>query len=128
MKKSIVFLMAAFLTAFAIQAQKAEVLYFKADLPCCPGRACDQLETEIKNIVESNYANKGVVFKQVKISDQANKGLVEKHKARSQTVVVVSGNGKKEIDASQIITAYSRSRNKANLEKDLIALIDEAIK
>jgi hypothetical protein len=128
MKKSIVIFLVAIIATVAIQAQKAEVLFFKADLACCKARACDQLETEIKNIVESNFADKGVAFKQVKISDEANKSLVEKHKARSQTVVVVSGKGKKEIDASYIITAYLRSRNKANLEKDLIALITEAIK
>ena len=126
MKKSVLFLFSAFLLAFAVQAQKVEVLYFKADLPCCPGRACDQVESLIKEIVESNYGDKGVVFKQVKISDEVNKSLVEKHKARSQTVVVVSGN--RASDASQIITAYSRTRNRANLEKDLKALIDEFIK
>jgi hypothetical protein len=128
MKKAIVIFLVAIIATVSIQAQKAEVLYFKADLGCCNARTCDQLETEIKNIVESNFADKGVIFKQVKISDEANKSLVEKHKARSQTVVVVSGKGKKEIDASHIITAYLRSRNKANLEKDLIALITEAIK
>jgi RNA polymerase-interacting CarD/CdnL/TRCF family regulator len=118
------------LMGFASMAQKAEVLYFKADLACCQAKACNALEGEVKAIVEKNFNGETVVFKEVKLTDEGNKDLVAKHNAKSQTVVIVSNRKKKEtvVDVSDIIRAYSRNQNKEELEKQLLAKINETMK
>ncbi len=110
-------------------AQKAEILYFKADLGCCRERACNALENDVKSIIESNFNERDVQFVTVKISDEANKELVEKHSAKSQTVVVTAKKRRSEttVDISDIVRAYSRNRDKAELEKELIAKINDII-
>ncbi len=110
-------------------AQKAEILYFKADLGCCRERACNALENDVKSIIESNFTERDVRFVTVKISDDVNNELVSKHNARSQTVVITAKKRRNEttVDVSDIVRAYSRNRDKAELEKGLIAKINEII-
>jgi disulfide oxidoreductase YuzD len=71
--------MSVLLTTFAIaNAQKAEFLYFKADLACCKAKSCNALEGDLKALIEKNYPNGEVIFKTIKISDEANKDIVAK--------------------------------------------------
>lgn len=125
MKSKILLIFIALFAGFTATAHKVEVLYFKADLACCRARACDALERDIKSVIESTYKAGDVKFTSVKISDQTNKTLVENYKAGSQTVVIVSTHRRNETvtDITDIVKAYSRNRDKANLEKELVALI-----
>jgi len=134
MKKSFIFLAIGILASTLILAQpkknNVEVLYFKATLACCKARACNTLEAEIKNIVEKNYPNGQVLFKQIKLDDAANKKLIEQYKAKSQTVIIVAKTKKKEYskDVSDIIQTYIQNQNKALLEEQLKAKINELLK
>jgi DNA-binding protein len=118
------------LMGMSASAQKAEVLYFKADLACCMARACDAVESDVKAVIESNFNNGDIKFSSVKISDEVNKSIVEKHNARSQSVVIVAKgkNAETVLDVSDIVRNYSRSRDKATLEKELLAKVSECIK
>ncbi len=130
MKKIFVLLSLAIFTGISCLAQKAEVLYFKADLPCCHARACNNLEANIKTMIESYYADGSVSFKTVRLSDPDNVHLIEKFNARSQTVVIVSmKRGKENItDISDMVRAFARSNNTESFEKDLTAKIDENLR
>ena len=125
--KKIVSLLAMCFRAVSVFAQtnKTEVLYFKAQLACCQANACNTLENDIKQIVTKNFP-KDVAFKQVALADENNKALVEKHKAKSQTVVLVNSKGA--VDVSDIVRAYVRSSDKDAFEKALVAKIQESIK
>jgi hypothetical protein len=131
MKKIILSAFFALITigAFA-QKNNVEVLYFKAQLACCKAAACNNLENEVKTIIEKNFPNGNVTFKQVALADEANKPMVEKHNAKSQTVVLVKTVKKKETskDISDIIRSYARSNDKAKFEADLVAKINEMLK
>ncbi|MFO8055454.1 MAG: hypothetical protein R6U19_09880 [Bacteroidales bacterium] len=112
----------------AANAQKAEVLYFKADLGCCQARTCDFIEKQVKQVVKENYKNDDVVFRQVKLADKANAELVKKHKAKSQTVVIVNTQGSEKVtDVTSIVKQYSRSKDKDELEDKLITAIKETL-
>jgi hypothetical protein len=115
--------------AFA-QKNNVEVLYFKAQLACCRAAACNNLENEVKTIIEKNFPNGNVTFKQVALADETNKPLVEKHNTKSQTVVIVKTAKKKETstDISDIIRSYARSSDKTKFETELIAKINETLK
>jgi aspartyl/asparaginyl-tRNA synthetase len=130
MKGKLLIFVSLMLMASALSAQKAEVLYFKADLACCMARACDALENDVKAFVETNYNGQNVVFREIRISDHNNADLVAKHKARSQTVVVVAKkrNNETVVDISDIVRKYSRTRNKPEFETELLAKINECIK
>lgn len=125
MKQLFVLLVIALFAGLNATAQKVEVLYFKADLACCRARACDDLEKNVKSMIESTYKAEDVKFTTVKISDQANQALVEKYKAGSQTVVIVTTNRRNETitDITDIVRAYSRNLDTANFEKELLARI-----
>jgi hypothetical protein len=131
MKRSFVILMffALFMGLTSI-AQKAEVLYFKAELACCRARSCNALESDVKTAVEKNFTNGDVTFRVLKLADAANKDLVEKYHARSQTVVVVATKRKKEttVDISDIVRDYSRNRNRDVFEQNLVAKVNECMK
>jgi hypothetical protein len=130
MKKSTFILAALMLIGIASVAQKVEVIYFKAELACCKAKACNALEEEVKAVVEKNFASDKVAFSEVKLADEQNKELVEKHNAKSQTVVIVSKKRKKEIviDVSDIVRNFSRSQNKTEFEKELVTKINEILK
>lgn len=120
------------IATIGLYAQKStvEVLYFKAQLTCCQAAACNNLENEVKSIIENNFAGKTVTFKQVALADQANKALVEKYNAKSQTVVLVATKNKKEtsVDVSDIVRRYVRTNDKATFEKELTDKINESLK
>lgn len=111
------------------QKNKTEVLYFKAPLSCCQAAACNALESDIKSIIEKNYKDGKVVFKVIKTDDQNNKQIVEKYKAKSQTVIIENTKRKKtkSIDVSDIIRKYTRTKDKVELEKELINAINKNI-
>jgi hypothetical protein len=126
---ALIFCILVFATT-SLLAQKAEVLYFKAELACCQAKACNAIEEVVKEVVEKNFNGEAVSFKEVKLADEANKELVDKHNAKSQTVVIISKKKKKEtvVDVSDIVRSYSRNQNKEELEKQLVAKINETIK
>jgi len=118
------------LMAVAAMAQTAEILYFKANLACCQAKACASLEKDIQTIITKYFASNKVTFTEVKLDDAANKATVEKHKAKSQTVVMVVKKKKKEtvVDLSDIVRKYQRSGNKEEFEKELVARIKAGLK
>jgi hypothetical protein len=126
MKKIIISVAVAIICATFAQAQKAEVLFFKAEMSCCAARACNALEADVKDVVSAKYADGSVVFKTIMISDQANADLVQKHNAKNQTVVAV-GKSKNE-DLTGIVAGYSRNKNKTVLESGLTEKINKVIK
>lgn len=134
MKKVSLILLFIFISATAILGQnskgKAEVLYFKANLACCKAKACQLLENDIKIIIEKNYPQGNVVFREIKIADEINKEIVDKYKAGSQTVILVYKKKKKEnfVNLSDIVKKYQSSQNREELEKELLAKINETIK
>lgn len=130
MRKFVLLAFFLLMGVLASVAQKAEVLYFKAELACCQAKACDAIEADVKAIVDKNFDDEMVTFKEVKLAEASNKELVEIHKAKSQTVVIVAKKKKKEtiVDVSDIVRNYSRSRNKAVFETELLAKINESIK
>ena len=130
MKRAII-LLALSIATIGLYAQKnrVEVLYFKAQLPCCQGRACNNLEADVKGVIEKNFAGKAVTFKQIPLADEANKALVEKCNAKSQTVVLVTTKKKKEtsVDVSDIVRKYARTGDKTAFEKELTGKINEEL-
>lgn len=108
MKNLLLVLIFSLGTALTITAQKAEFLYFKADLACCKAKACNSLESDLKALIEKNYPKGEVFFKTIKISDEANKDLVAKHNASSQTCILVVKRKKGEIyyNMSDLVKKY----------------------
>jgi len=126
---SVVFLFSVFLIG-AVSAQKNtsyEVLYFKADLACCQARACDALQKDIENTLQSVFNEENITFKVVKLADEANNDLVESYDAKSQTLVCIKTKRKKSssVDLSEIVRHYRIHRDK---EKLAIALKAEMVK
>ena len=131
MKKIILFLTLSIVTiGLFAQKNKAEVLYFKAQLPCCQATACNNLEQEVKSIIEKNFTKGEVSFKQIALADTNNKALVDKYNAKSQTVVIVNHKKKNNssLDLSDLVRGYARTDDKATFEKELVAKLQESIK
>ncbi len=132
MKKSIVFIFAVMLAmaGFAQKNSSCIVMYFKADLACCKARACAALENDVKSVVEKNFTNGDVIFKEIKISDPENASLVEKYKAQSQTVIIVANKKKKfaSVDASALVKDYVKSQDKTAFETSFVKLIQDSMK
>ncbi|HKK68428.1 MAG TPA: hypothetical protein VJ946_09450 [Bacteroidales bacterium] len=128
MKKINVIMLIAFM-AFAstgiAQQNNAEVLFFKAELSCCKARACEQLEKDIKSIVEENFSDNELTFRSVKIADKENKALVGKYDAKSQSVVVVTDKSGEEkfIDISDLVARYQKNQNKESVKKEIVKKI-----
>lgn len=108
MKKILIVLVAALLYSFSSSAQKAEFLYFKAELACCKAKACNSLEGDIKTMLEANYPKGNVVFKTIKIADEVNNELVTKYNAKSQTCILVVKKKKGDLyyDMSELAKKY----------------------
>lgn len=103
-------------SVFVSQAQNKtsiEVLYFKANLSCCAARACNQLETDVEKMINDEFSDKEITFKEIKLEDETNSALIEQYNAKSQTVVLVSTKrGKtKSLDVSDIIKTYARTND-----------------
>lgn len=135
MKKTILMLTLALIaiaaTTFAQQKKvSAEVLYFKANLACCKARACNALETDVKTIIEKNWTDGSVVFRQVKLSDTVNNALIKKYNAKSQSLVIVVTKKKKESssDVSAMLSDFVAKHDTATFERDFTAKIRELIK
>lgn len=107
-----------------------EVLYFKANLACCKARACNALEGKVKEIVDKNWTDGNVSFRQVKLSDSTNAGLVKKYNAQSQTLILVKTNKKKEafLDISAILQEYAKTNDAQKFETEFTTKINEFIK
>jgi hypothetical protein len=110
-------------------AQKVEVLYFKANLPCCHAKACTNLEGQVKEVVEKNFTKKDVIFKTVLLAESENAELVSKYNAKSQTVIVVSKNKKKEQfeDVSDIVRNFNRTKEQSEFEQKITASIKKML-
>ncbi|MDL2221058.1 hypothetical protein LJC35_00735 [Parabacteroides sp. OttesenSCG-928-N08] len=128
MKKTVILFLLSIISLGAFA--QTEILYFKAKLPCCQATACNNLESVVKAIVEENYPKGDVVFKQIDLTDSANKELIEKYSAKSQTVVIVNTKKKKEnsTDISATVRAYARSNDRDAFEKELVEKINLAKK
>ena len=119
------------ITAFAQQKKVAvEVLYFKANLACCKARACNTLEAIVKSIIEKNWADGSVAFRQVRLSDTTNNELIKKYNAQSQTLIVVVTRKKKDTstDVTALLREFATTNDAAKFEKDLTDKIKEVIK
>lgn len=128
--KKIIFL--SILSVFVVlttQAQKVNVLYFKANLACCAAKACANLEGQVKSVIEKNFKVTDVAFKTVMLSDSGNTALVNKYNAKSQTVVIVQTKKKKaqSKDVSEIVKNFTRTKDEAAFEKEIIAAIKEML-
>ncbi|HBX52399.1 MAG: hypothetical protein A2275_12115 [Bacteroidetes bacterium RIFOXYA12_FULL_35_11] len=133
MKKIVIIAVVLFSVNFFASAQKGnaiEVLYFKANLACCKAKSCNALEADVQKIVSENFKDGSVVFKEVKLADEANKELVEKYKAQSQTVVIVKKKKKKEtaVDVSELMKNYLQTQDKEALQKQFLAKVEEVKK
>jgi hypothetical protein len=131
MKKQLLILAVLMLVGISTFAQSSkspfEVLYFKANLSCCKAKSCNAAETEIQGIISKNFADGSVVFRTIKLAEEANRSLVDKYKAQSQTLVFVKTGKKGEvsIDASDIVKTFIQSQDKAALETALLAKVKE---
>jgi len=129
MKKLIILSAIVLFTAISLTAQKAEVLYFKAALPCCQATACDALEADVKSIIEKNFKKTEVLFREIKLADEASKKLVEQYSAKSQTLIIVNkANEGVSINISDVLRAFLRSGDKAAFEKSLVERIKLQLK
>ena len=134
MKKKILFLLVAFLTISGATIGKSkenvEVLYFTANLCPCKARVCNALQADVDSVLIKYFQNENIEFKVIKLSDQANKELVTKFNAKSQTVVIVSTKRKKEnvIDVSDVVANYSKSKDKVKFETEMKDKINEILK
>jgi uncharacterized protein YqkB len=136
MKKYILFIMVGLLAistgaTFGQSNKKStEVLYFKANLCKCKAGACNALQADVDSVIVKYFQNENIEFKVIKLADEANKDLVAKYNAKSQTVVIVSKKKKKEnsIDVSDIVANYSRTKDKAKFEDEMKTKINEILK
>lgn len=99
-----------------------EVLYFKDQLRCCHARRCNALEATVDKIIKENFPEGQVTLRQVRLDDPENSELIEKYGATSQTLIVISTHRRKEntADISDVLRTYTRNRNVAILEQQLI--------
>ena len=111
------------------KAATVEVLYFKAQLPCCQARACNALEGDIKKTIETNFQNKNVSFREIKLNDPSNSELIKQYNAKSQTVVLLkTKRGKtKSIDVSGIVSGYTRNNDYETFQKNLTEEINKLL-
>ncbi len=107
-----------------------EVLYFKANLACCKARACNALEGKVKEIIEKNWTDGSVTFRQVKLSDSANIDLVKKYNAQSQTLVLVKSGKKKDtsLDISRMLQDYAKTNDVKKFESEFTSKVNEFIR
>ena len=126
------FLVILFITNVAFSQTKCsvEVLYFKAKLCGCKARVCDALEANVRSLIQEEYPDMNIEFKTVSLADAANKDLIAKHNARSQTVVMIQTKKKNEtvVDLTAIVQTYSRDRNKEKFKNDLTIKVGDQIK
>lgn len=131
MKKNIILFAFIMLSVFSLSAQSkkgnTEVLYFKANLCACKAKACTAAGNDIKTIIEKCYPDKSVTFREVALADSANKKIVIKYNAQSQSLIIVKKKKKSEtfLDVSDIVKEYSQKQDKVALEQALKSKIVE---
>ncbi|MFW5872987.1 MAG: hypothetical protein ACOCVN_03275, partial [bacterium] len=81
---------------------------------------CNQLENNLKSIIENNFSNDEVTFQRVKLADENNKELVNEYNARSQTVIIEANKKSKSLDISDMVARYQKSRDKKAVEKEIV--------
>lgn len=132
MKKNVLTIFFSLLIIFVASAQdkKVEVLYFKANLGCCLGRACNLLQSDVDSVVTKYFSDKKVAFKVVRLNDPQSQAIIEKYKAKSQSVILVNKKRKKEkvVDLTTIVDNYKADKDKAKFEAEMKKKIKEAIK
>ncbi len=134
MKKSILFLLVAFLTftvtTFGKSKEIVEVLYFKAKQCACKTMVCNALEDQVKSVISKEFPGENIEFKRVWLDEKENEALIQKYSAQPQTVVLVKKNKDKEIvtDLSAIVKDYSMKQNKEQFENEMKVTINEALK
>jgi hypothetical protein len=81
-------------------------------------------------VLKKYFQNENTEFKVVKLADVANKDLIQKYNAKSQTVMIISRKGKMEnaIDVSDIVASYSKSKDKVKFETEMKDKINESLK
>lgn len=134
MKKNTLILLLVMVTMTAMTSAqqkngKTEVLFFKANLCACKAKACSALETTVQDIIERNYKDCTVTFREVKLSDTTNNQLISKYKAQSQTLIIVNTKKKKEtsVDLSAQLKEYATTKDTIKFERELTAEINELI-
>lgn len=102
-------------------------LYFKADLPCSQTEVCDAIENDVKQVIADNFADINISFQRVVLADDANKPLVEEHRAKSQIVVIKTVKDGEAVtaDISDITRRHARNQDKEKFASDIIAKIKE---
>lgn len=132
MRKINLMLVMSLLTMSVAFGQKnaTEVLYFKAQLACCKARACTALQTDVDSVLIKYFSKEKIALRVVALADEANKALIDKYNAQSQTVILVRTIKKKEFatDLTPIVQAYKQSNDKAKFEQEMKAKIEEVIK
>lgn len=93
MKKSIL-LLTIICLALPIFSQtksktKAKVLCFKANLSCYLAKYCNTLDSEFQQMVIKNYPQGKIISKEIFLSGENNKPIVEKYKTVSHAFLVV---------------------------------------
>jgi hypothetical protein len=124
-------IIAGTVTTFAQQKKGGiEVLYFKANLACCKAKACNTLEAQVKGVVEKNWTDGSVKFRQVKLSDTLNNELIKKYNAQSQTLVIVKTYKKKttSVDISPILQEFAKTNDAIKFDREFTAKVNGVIK
>jgi len=108
---------------------KVEVLYFKAQLACCKAKACNAVEGNVKKVVDDNFKDKNVSFREIKLNDPANAELIKSYNAKSQTVVLVYTKKRKtsSADVSDIVTEYVKTNDLEAFQKKLTEQINQLL-
>jgi len=125
----VVFMAISVITSAQSNKKSIEVLYFKANLACCKARACNALQADVDSVLIKYFSDKMIEFKVIRLADEANKDLVAKYNAKSQTVVIIKKKGKKEsaTDVSFIVQEYARTYDKEKFENELKEKISESL-
>lgn len=135
MKKTILLIMIALLAISAGKTfgqsnkKSVEVLYFKANLACCKAKACNALQNDVDSVIVKYFQDENIQFNVIKLADEANKELVSRFNAKSQTVVIICKKKKKEnvVDASAIVASYFKTKDKAKFEAEMKDKINESL-
>jgi hypothetical protein len=114
--------------AFSQSKNKSvEVLYFKARQCACKTRACNALENQVRSIIDQDFPDKNIEFKQVWLDDKKSAAIIEKYHATGQTVVMVRTKRKKEwsTDLTEPVKNLTVTGKSATAKAELKKLIDE---
>lgn len=108
---------------------KVEILYFKAQLSCCQAKACNALGADVQKVIDNNFKNKNVSFREIKLNETANADLIKTYNAKSQTVVLISTKKGKtnSVDVSDIVSQYAKNNDFEAFQKKLTEKISQLL-